>query len=380
MSKAHLTVLELAPAADELWQLECDPKSGFLCHEGQCVTLPDVAAGAKLRPVITATYASGKATNIARVFETFLDPAADTALARLARERLSARLVTFLPGCATPYRVPEIPGAALSRFTPGGAYLACLQARDFGNVEIGLEELPPTGEVQTDRRCANIVSCDGAELINFSPYLLWERACSDRAVDYAARMPSTEVVALAGSLPRVCGGPDRGIYADIIAAIRRTHPGTLVSLDVGGAPVDACLRRGPSASPDLVSVNMDEYAATDADLWRSFGGTVFVHNRRGAWIVSRAGETVDELQERRPDVPVAPGVKPLQTICAGDAAHGGLILGIMLFGRSPDALLKSLVLSQACALTVVESEGGIRALDAALIEGNARRVSPAWAE
>lgn len=377
MSRETLTVIELAPAADELWELDCDPQSGYLSHESRCVALPDVAAGAKLRPVITATYASGKATNVARVFEAFLDPAADTPLSIQARERLAARLITLLPGAASPYRMPHIPGPALSGFTPGGAYLACLQARDFGNVEIAFEALPPTGEVQTDRRCANIVSCDGAELINFSPYLQWSRACRERAVSAAHQIPPTSVVALAGSLPRVCGGPDRGIYADIIVAVRAAHPQVLVSLDVGGEPVDACLRRGPSASPDFVSVNMDEYAATDAGLWQGFAGNVLVHSRRGAWLV-QPGESVEALQARGPDVPVVPGVKPLQTICAGDAAHGGLLLGVMLFGRSPQALGKAAVLSQACALAVVESEGGIRALDAATVERNARRIRPDW--
>lgn len=373
MGRQRLVVFELAPAADELWELVCDRECGFLEHRAGCVVLPDVAAGAKLRPRVTATYASGKATNIARVFEGFLCDRA-SALGEKARGCVLAELVTCLPGCPGEYSQPQIPGPLLSRFTPGGAYMACLQARDFERVGLRFEALPPTAETQVDRRCANIVAPGGAELANFSPYILWDRAGRDTAVKVAGSLGPVDVVGLAGSLPRVDGQADAGVYADIIAAIRGAYPEALISLDVGGAPVEACLRGGRMTSPDVLSVNMDEYASVPSRLWEAFRGSAVIHNKRGCWWVRGEGPSRQELDARGPDVRVPEGVVPRQTICAGDAAHGGLLLGLMLYGRDDEGFRRSLVLSQACALAVVENEGGIRALSGSLVEANLARL------
>ncbi len=375
MTPRRITVFELAPAADELWELPRHSQRGYLYHRGGAVGLPDVERGAKLRPDVRAAYASGKATNVARVFDAFLRPEADTLLAGRAREELSARLTTFLPGAPAPYKSPDIPGGLLSQFTPGGAYLACLQSRDFTAVDLSLAALPATDGIQTDRRCANIVGPGPVhdELVNFSPYLLWSPACVDAVTTWIDREKPADLVALAGSLPLVDGRSDPCIYGDIVAAIKARSPHTLVSLDVGGAPISSCLER-PEASPDFFCINVDEYLTTRPEFWETYRGTVIIHDKRGCWVIRGEAPTERDLQDRGPDVAAPEDVSVVQTICAGDAAHGGLLLGLMLFGTDPEGLQRSAALSQACGLTVVESHDSIRGLTAEKVEANLARL------
>jgi len=373
MKTRSITVFELAPAADELWELEQDSRSGYLYHDRGVAALPDVARGAKIRPRVSAAYASGKATNIARVFDAFLRPQAEAPLARLARDAVRARLLTFLPGCHSPYHSPDIPGDVLSQFTPGGAYLACLQARDFSAVELSVVGLPPTHDLQADRRCANIVAADGGELCNFSPYLLWTADCVTAALDAMVQGALVDVIGLAGSLPQVDGAPSADIYARAIRGLKRRNPQVIVSLDVGGAPIRSCLQGGPDTSPDLFCINMDEYLGAGRDLWARHAGTVIIHNKRGCWIVSGEAPTSRELLARGPDIPTPADVRVIHTICAGDAAHGGLLLGVMLYGRDTAGLRKAAVLSQACAIAVVESPDSIRGLTAEKVQANLER-------
>lgn len=371
--RQSITVYELAPAADELWELETDASKGCLWHRDGEVALPDVASGAKLRPHVSAAYASGKATNIARVFDAFLRSNARSEIARRARLSVRAQLVTFLPGQPGGYRNPGIPGALLQRFTPGGAYLACLQARDFSAVDLSLEVLPATDGIQTDRRCVNVVARDGGELCNFSPYLLWSRACVDTVLKAIASGPVADFVGLAGSLPLVEGAAAPDIYARVIRAIRSRRPDTVISLDVGGAPLAKCLQ--PGAMPDVVCVNMDEYGAVPPQAWKGFGGLIAVHDKRGCWLLRREAPSPEALARRGPDVPVPGRVSVVHTICAGDAAHGGLLLGLMLYGTGRRGVGQAAVLSQACALTVVESRDSIRGLTASRVQSNLRRFA-----
>ena len=86
------------------------------------------------------------------------------------------------------------------------------------------------------------------------------------------------------------------------------------------------------------------------------------------------GEDAEVSLQRQPDVLTAPDAKVVHTICAGDAAHGGLLLGLMLYGTTPEGLVAAVKLSQACALTVVESEHSIRGLTAETVERNLPRI------
>ncbi len=369
MDRRTLTVFELAPAADELWELAQDAACGYLDHAAGAVSLPDVASGAKLRPQVTAAYASGKATNVARVFDAFLRADATTAPARQARAELGARLVTYLPGQPGGYRHPEVPGPLLGQFTPGGAYLACLQARDFHAVELVLEPLCPTDGVQTDRRCANIVAAEGHELVNFSPHLLWHGGCVGDVLGGLPRAARAEVVALAGSLPLVDGKPAPDLYHRIIRLLREHMPGVFISLDVGGAPLQACLTGDPAGAPDVVCINVSEYSGVPSGLWERYAGVAVVHDKRGCFVLP--GEALSD--DRAPDVAVPSDIEVVHTICAGDAAHGGLLLGLMLYGTGAEGCRQAAVLSQACALAVVESPDSIRGLTAEKVERNLGR-------
>jgi fructose-1-phosphate kinase PfkB-like protein len=370
-----VTILELAPAADELWVLDCDSWSGYLWHDAGMVALPDVARGAKIRPRVKAAYASGKATNVGRVFDAFLRDDAATPLAQQAQQSLAARLITFLPGAREPYRRPEIPGSLLGQFTPGGAYLACLLARDLWALELELVALPACDECQVDRRCANLVGCGADELVNFSPYLYWERTAAEAVLAHVGQLAACEWVSLAGSLPLVDAAPCPTLYAEIIAALRAAHPGVQVCLDVGGAALRACLEGGSACAPDVVTINTDEFRAAGVEAWEHFAGAAVVHDKRGCWLLQ--GEELRAAARwgvpEEPHVAVPPDVQALQTICAGDAAHGGLLLGLALWGVQGD-LLPALQLSQACALAVVENTDGIRGLSAQAVERNLRRL------
>ncbi len=374
MPQKQVTVLELAPAADELWVLQQSSQTGYVDHRAGVALLPDVGRGAKLRPTVTAAYAGGKATNVARVLEAVLSAGPESALAEQARARVAARLLTFLPGQAGEYHHPSLPGEPLARFTPGGAYLACLQARDFRRVALDFVPLPPAEGSQRDRRCINLVARDGGELANFSPYLDWQQPAAEAVLQYLRGEPLADVIVLAGSLPMVEAVAEPGLYAQIIATIKARRPGALVSLDVGGAALRACLER-EGASPDLVCINLSEYAGLPQELWERFSGVVAVHDKRGCWVLQGRAPSPAQLSATPPDVPVPAEVQVTHTICAGDAAHGGFVLGAMLYGTDAPGLRKAALLSQACALTIVESPHSIRGLTADRILRNMARLA-----
>ena len=374
MSVSKLNVYEFAPAADELWEMEQSSSSGFLAHPAGMVSFPDVASGAKLRPRVTASYASGKATNIARVFDAFLRSDAQSPLARQAQEMLAARLVTSLPAEPRGYQHPELPGKILSQFTPGGAYMACLQARDFYAVELDFHVLPPSSEVQVDRRCANLFSNTGGELINFSPYLHWDTNAAEATVNWLRETESSAFIALAGSLPLVEDVAFPALYARAIRSLRQANPQTVISLDVGGAPLQVCLEAGPSHSPDVISINVEEYCAVPAELWLEYEGVAVPHDKRGCWLLQCEAMTREDFANRPPDIRTPEGVLVVHTICAGDASHGGLLLGLMLHGMEPAGLREAAMLSQACGLTIVESRASMRGLTADQIETNLLRI------
>ena len=374
MTRSRITVLELAPAADELWVLDRDSRSGYVGHAGGLAMLPDVARGAKLRPRVSAAYASGKATNVARVLDAFLMPGAETPLARDAKARVEGRLVTFLPAQPGGYNRPQVPGEVLAQFTPGGAYLACLQARDIHAVELEFAALPPSEEGQRDRRCANIVARDGGELANFSPYLYWDAETAAAVIDRVSQEPPADCFVLAGSLPLLDERPEPGLYAAVIAGLRSQHPHATITLDVGGAPLRECLERGGESCPDVLCINVDEYCGVPRELWEGYAGLAVVHDKRGCWAIRGRVLSLADLNATPPTARVPPGVRVHHTICAGDASHGGLVLGLALWGLGGDGVRQAAALSQACGIGVVESEGGIRGLTAEGIEGDVRRV------
>jgi sugar/nucleoside kinase (ribokinase family) len=180
-------------------------------------------------------------------------------------------------------------------------------------------------------------------------------------------------VGLAGSLPLVEGKVAPGLYAEAIAAIHAGNPGSVISLDVGGAPLRACLSAPPQGQPDFLCINTDESLGAGAELWEAYRGTAVVHDKRGCWVV-RGGEGDPGPGARPPDVATPSEVRVIHTICAGDASHGGLILGLMLFGTEPTGVLQAARLSQACGLTVVESPDSIRGLTAEKVEANLARL------
>ena len=90
------------------------------------------------------------------------------------------------------------------------------------------------------------------------------------------------------------------------------------------------------------------------ETWGSYRGLVAIHDRRGCWLLQGEAPAPEELGLRGPDVRTPGRVNVVHTICAGDAAHGGLLLGLMLHGMGRHRAKEAARLSQACALTVVE--------------------------
>jgi len=110
-----------------------------------------------------------------------------------------------------------------------------------------------------------------------------------------------------------------------------------------------------------------------SEAWGSYGGLIAIHDKRGCWVLRGEAPSPEELGRRGPDVRTAGRVRVVHTICAGDAAHGGLLLGLMLHGMGRERVREAARLSQACALTVVESHDSIRGLTAMAVEANLRR-------
>jgi len=365
-----VTILEFCPAADEIWSLKKHEKDGYehYDHASKTVRIATTERGAKVRPAVEATYAGGKATNVARVFAKLLSQKKDGASCDLT-------LVTFMPN------------------KPGGRYIYELQKQDFdidqqtressSNCTVKVSRTFNSNRIElhwvkiddlarqsasnrsetvicTDRRCTNCTSSldeDSGMELNFSPRVLWSPSVLWKAKEWisAELQQATGLVVLAGTPPKPSAEKDEDqfltFYADVIAELESE-----ISLDVAGEPLKRCMEN--QKKPDIVSVNTEEFrSATEGfNVWDGFNGILTVHDKRGAYVWDRISPS-REL-DRADHVDSYKVRKALATIGAGDAFHAGFLFSREILGEQhlPDVAGYGL----ATAAAAVEDKEGTR--------------------
>ncbi|MGH9759851.1 MAG: hypothetical protein ACREAC_03305, partial [Blastocatellia bacterium] len=115
-----ITILEFAPCADTIYSIRRDPNEGYLSANGESVT---IRTGIRLRPHEGATYAGGKATNVARVIDKLLED----------DEQVDVELIVFRPD------------------SPEGRYIHDLQISELRRVRVR-----PVIVDSTARFCINL--------------------------------------------------------------------------------------------------------------------------------------------------------------------------------------------------------------------------------
>ncbi len=339
-----ITILEFAPAADEIWGLEHDPHAGYAARDPDAGTLTfhDIPRhDTKMRPLLRGLYAGGKATNVARVLDRLLDAAGGPPP--------PVSLTTFLARS----------GPGYDDLTPGAAFVRALQRQEMHRITLAYEPLPPRDGLVADRRCIHLVDeRTGTDLLNFSPRLVWSDAEARHVLRTLRRHPPEGLVVLAGSVP--LGVP--GLYPDVIRTLRTVTPTTRIAADIDVPSLIRCLEAG--LAPDYVSMNRREFEQIDPSRWEGFRGILHVHDRSGA----RAWQAVPPPGPPAARIDIAPLAAALgpatgPTLGAGDAAHAGFLLGLTT-GRDLAAALR---LGQAVAAATVRYATGTRGFDLALV-------------
>ena len=347
-----VTIFEFAPAADEIWGLEPSPETGYVRRDpvlGTITFLDIPRHDTKMRPRVKALYAGGKATNVARVFDRLLERPRH--LAPSFEADLRVALTTFLAEQRTDDETNAL--------TPGAVFVQTLQLRELRRVTLAYETFPPREGLIADRRCIHLFDeREQTDLLNFSPRLHWSEAEQAVVLERLRRNPPAGLVVLAGSAPL---GVET-LYREVIAALREHAPGVRIAVDVDVASLRRCLSDG--APPDLVSMNRKEYNAVETRFWDGFEGILHVHDHSGAYVWK--GEGAKLLSEAAqplyiPTLPLTTRFGPATgpTIGAGDAAHAGLLFGLLAGYDLDDAAR----LGQAVAADAVRNEAGTRGLD-----------------
>ena len=352
-----VTIFEFAPAADEIWGLEPSPETGYVRRDpvhGTITFLDIPRHDTKMRPRVKALYAGGKATNVARVFDRLLDRPRTVSPA--LRSDLHVRLTTFLAESRT--CDDETPA-----LTPGAVFVQTLQRREMRRITLAYETFPPREGLIADRRCIHLFDeRERTDLLNFSPRLQWSEAEQAVVLDHVRRSPPAGLVVLAGSAPL---GVET-LYREIIATLRDVAPDVRIAVDVDVPSLRRCLSEG--APPDLVSMNRKEYNAVEASYWEHFEGILHVHDHSGAYVWHGDGSRLRSGEGDLLHIPTLPltthfGPATGPTIGAGDAAHAGLLFGL-LAGLDLHAAAR---LGQAVAADAVRNAEGTRGLDLARI-------------
>jgi fructose-1-phosphate kinase PfkB-like protein len=348
-----VTIFEFAPAADEIWGLEPSPKTGYVRRDpvhGTITFLDIPRHDAKMRPRVKALYAGGKATNVARVFDRLLAWPRDATPA--LRDDLRVTLATFL--AESQRRDDATPALA-----PGAVFVQTLQRREMHRITLAYETFPPREGLLADRRCIHLFDeREQTDLLNFSPRLHWSDAEQAVVLEHLRRSPPAGLVVLAGSAPL---GVET-LYREIIATLRAAAPGVRIAVDIDVPSLHRCLSEG--APPDLVSMNRNEYNAVEAALWTGFEGILHVHDHSGAYVWHGDGARLragDAGLFHTATTPLTTRFGPASgpTIGAGDAAHAGLLFGL-LAGLDLHAATR---LGQAIAADAVRNAEGTRGLD-----------------
>ncbi|MGB9596348.1 MAG: PfkB family carbohydrate kinase [Candidatus Poribacteria bacterium] len=371
MSIKRVTILEFAPTADEIWNLDHNKIDGYANYdiENGLVSILDTTHDAKPRPEILAVYAGGKATNVARVIDRLLDEKSDTKI----------ELVTFLPppqGIFCKLQPIKINDIEIIPSTPAGMYIQALQISDLVNVkpyfEI-LEELQGASGIQATRRCIEIIIKGTGTSLNFSPRIIWTPKTVYTVLKKLERIVSnTDMIVLAGSPPIWKSVDDQSIsprdfYAEILKIV---PPKCDVSIDTRGYYLHKCLLS--KKLPTFIFMNKNEFLEA-SESWKiadkgNFFGTVIVHNKDGCWVWDKNIPNADNLSNGSVFYP-SPKVKRVySTIGAGDAMHAGFLKKWIFSEDTEDRLAKSIIYSQAVSAVSVSNEKATYGIDAGIVK------------
>ncbi|MBD3182031.1 hypothetical protein GF312_07055 [Candidatus Poribacteria bacterium] len=357
MPVRKVKILEFAPTADEIWSLNRNTRDGYTEYnpEKGLICFMDTGHEAKQRPKIITTYAGGKATNVARVMD------------RLIPDdfQIEVELITFLP--PAPHGPLEesqnwfAGKIEIKPSTPAGIYVQCLQTNALNKVkpqfEI-VEELRETGQMQTTRRCIEMMLEGGGTSLNFSPRMIWSQEAAESVKNKVAEVSrNTDMIVMAGA-PPFWEFEDNAIkpytfYAEILKIL---SPDCQVSLDTRGNYLYSCLKG--TKTPRFMFMNTDEFMDLKEkwdSLYRdSFHGTLIIHNEKGCWLWNgKMPERIGDFTrgEYFPSMEVS---EIYSTIGAGDAMHAGF-LKEWVFGNNDNSISKSAVYSQVVAGTSISN-------------------------
>lgn len=367
MSIKKVTILEFAPTADEIWNLEHNDLDGYANYDFEkgLVSILDTAHDAKPRPEIVAVYAGGKATNVARVIDRLIDK----------RSNVKIELVTFLPppqGVFCKLQPIKIDDIEVIPSTPAGMYVQALQISDFSIVkprfEI-IEELQGASGIQATRRCIEIIIKGTGSSLNFSPRIIWTPKTVYTVLKKLEKIiSSTDMIVLAGAPPIWKPFDDRSITPqDFYAEILKIVPDECaVSIDTRGYYLHKCLQS--KRLPTFIFMNRNEFLEA-SESWknaekRNFLGTIIVHNKDGCWIWDKNIPNADDLFYGSIFYPSLKVDKVYSTIGAGDAMHAGFLKEWLLSENAEDRLTRSIIYSQAVSAVSVSNEKATHGIDA----------------
>lgn len=362
-----VTILEFAPTADEIWNLEHNEIDGYANYdiEKGLVSILDTAHDAKPRPEILAIYAGGKATNVARVIDRLLCKKSDTKI----------ELVTFLPppqGIFCKLQPIKINDVEIIPSTPAGMYVQALQISDLVNVkprfEI-IEELQGISGIQATRRCIEMIIKDTGTSLNFSPRIIWTQKTAYAVLEKLEGIVSnTDMIVLAGAPPIWKPVDDQSITPqDFYAEILKIVPNECdVSIDTRGHYLHKCLFS--KKLPAFIFMNKNEFLEA-SESWKNadkgnFFGTIIVHNKDGCWVWDKNLPNTDDLFGGSVFYPSMKVEKVYSTIGAGDAMHAGFLKEWIFSENTENRLVRSIIYSQAVSAVSVSNEKATHGIDA----------------
>jgi fructose-1-phosphate kinase PfkB-like protein len=355
MSIKKVTILEFAPTADEIWRISKHNRDGYVAHDAEngLVSILDTAHDAKPRPEILAIYAGGKATNVARVMDRLL----------VDRPEPEIELVTFLPPPQWSMRGMSFNGLDILPSTPSGIYVQCLQIENLNRVKPHFEvvdELEEKGNMQTTRRCIEIIIKDTGTSLNFSPRIVWSQKSADAVLSRLADIiHGTNMLVIAGA-PPLWEALDETLtphnfYARILDLVDSR---CAVSIDVRGYYLHECLIA--KKPPKFIFMNKDEfYEAVNS--WkemsgRKLSGILVVHDKDGCWVWNDKLPNGDDLFAGSLFFSAPKVAEVHSTIGAGDAMHAGFLSEWLCSEGESDQLARSVIYSQSVAAVSVSNE------------------------
>ena len=363
MSIKKVTILEFAPTADEIWRISKHNRDGYVDYDAEngLVSILDTAHDAKPRPEILAIYAGGKATNVARVMDCLL----------IDRPEPEIELVTFLPPPQGSMRGKSFNGLDIVPSTPAGIYVQCLQIENLNRVKPHFEvvdELEEKGNMQTTRRCIEIIIKDTGTSLNFSPRIVWSQKSADAVLSRLADIiHDTDMLVIAGA-PPLWEALDETLtphnfYARILDLVDSR---CAVSIDVRGYYLHECLIA--KKPPRFILMNKDEFYEVVGS-WKEMSGrklpSIFVvHDKDGCWVCDGKLPDSDDLFAGSLFFSAPKVARVHSTIGAGDAMHAGFLRGWICSEGKRDQLARSVIYSQAVAAVSVSNEMATHGIDA----------------